>query len=62
VLTEINEILKQIEELRKSMIRIQEGKLLTDPEVIAASQLLDAVLNKYYEILIGKNGSKMAGD
>lgn len=48
---ELEEILKQIEELRRSMVRIKEGKTLLDQEVITASQMLDAVLNEYYKVL-----------
>ncbi|MDQ7092152.1 aspartyl-phosphate phosphatase Spo0E family protein [Desulfosporosinus sp. PR] len=50
-MSEIQEIIKQIEELRSSMVRIKEGKSLTDPEVVIASQMLDAVLNEYYKML-----------
>ena len=49
---ELEEIMKQIEELRQSMIKIKEGKTsFTDQEVITASQMLDAVLNEYYKVL-----------
>ncbi|AFQ46245.1 aspartyl-phosphate phosphatase Spo0E family protein [Desulfosporosinus meridiei] len=49
---ELEEIMKQIEELRLSMVRIKDGKTtLTDQEVITASQMLDAVLNEYYKVL-----------
>jgi Spo0E like sporulation regulatory protein. len=48
---EIEEIMKQIEELRLSLIRIKEGKTFTDQEVVTASQMLDAALNKYYIML-----------
>lgn len=48
---EVEEIMKQIEELRSRMIKIKEGKTLTDQEVITASQMLDAVLNEYYKLL-----------
>ena len=47
----INEIIKQIEELRLSLIKIKEGKSYTDTEVITASQRLDRVLNKYQELI-----------
>jgi len=49
--SEIEELIKQIEELRLSMIKIKEGKTYTDPKVVAASQELDTVLNKYQEML-----------
>ncbi len=48
---EIEELIKRIEELRLSMIKVKEGRTYTDPEVVAASQELDAVLDKYQEIL-----------
>ena len=47
----LKELIKEIEELRLSMIKIKEGKSYTDPEVIAASQTLDAVLDKYQEMI-----------
>lgn len=51
-MSELQELIKQIEELRSTMIKIKEGKSYTDPEVITASQMLDAVLDKYQEMLI----------
>lgn len=53
-MSEIKELIKEIEELRLNMIRIKEGKSYTDPEVVAASQELDDVLNKYQERLMKK--------
>lgn len=50
-MSELDELLKHIEELRLSMIKIKEGKSFTDPEVIAASQMLDGVLDRYHELL-----------
>jgi len=44
---DLDELIKEIEKLRLYMIQIKEGKSFTDPEVVAASQALDAVLNKY---------------
>ena len=51
-MSELQELIKQIEELRSTMIKLKEGKSYTDPEVITASQMLDAVLDKYQEMLI----------
>ena len=51
-MSELEELIKQIEELRQSMIKIKEGKSYTDPKVVAASQELDAVLNKYHVMLM----------
>lgn len=52
---ELKELIKQIEKLRLSMIKIKEGKSYSDPEVVAASQELDAVLDKYQEMLMKKS-------
>ena len=51
-MSELEELIKQIEELRLRMIKIKEGRSYTDPEVITASQELDAVLNKYHEMMM----------
>ena len=53
-MSELDELIKQIEELRLSMIKIKAGRTFTDPEVITASQILDAVLDRYQEMLIKK--------
>ncbi len=53
-MSEIKELIKQIEELRASLIKIQEGKKYSDPKVVAASQKLDAVLDKYQELVMKK--------
>lgn len=50
--SEIKELIKRIEELRLNMIRIKEGRSYMDPEVIIASQELDAVLDEYQEMLM----------
>ncbi|HEY8911195.1 MAG TPA: aspartyl-phosphate phosphatase Spo0E family protein [Desulfosporosinus sp.] len=51
-MSEAEELIKKIEELRLNMIEIKKGRDFTDQEVIAASQELDVVLNKYQEIKI----------
>ena len=51
-MSELEELLKQIEELRLSMFKIKEGRSFTDPEVIIASKMLDAVLDKYQDMLM----------
>ena len=51
-MSEIKELIKQIEELRSNMIKTTEGKSYTNPEVLAASQELDAVLNQYQEAIM----------
>lgn len=42
-------LLESIEALRKSMIELGMEKGLRDPEVIALSEELDALINKYYK-------------
>ena len=51
-MSELDELLKQIEELRSSMVKIKEGRSFTDPEVVTASQMLDAVLDRYQVMLM----------
>ena len=46
----IEELIKQIEELRANLIKIKEGRAYTDPEVVMASEKLDQVLNEYQEL------------
>ncbi|MDR3541530.1 MAG: aspartyl-phosphate phosphatase Spo0E family protein [Desulfosporosinus sp.] len=53
-MSEIEELIKEIEELRLNMIKVKEGKSYSDPEVIKASQKLDAVLNEYHARLMKK--------
>ena len=48
---DLDKILMQIEELRRESHIISEQKELTDPEVVIASQMLDAALNEYYRLL-----------
>jgi len=54
----INDLIQQIEELRSILIKVKEGRPYTDPEVVAASQALDEVLDKYQELLL-KNRDKL---
>ena len=56
-MSELQELIKKIEELRSSMVKIKEGKSFTDPEVITASQMLDAVLDRYQVMLMKIKGS-----
>jgi len=51
----INELIRQIEELRLELVRIKEGKAYTDPDVVTASQKLDEVLNKYQDFVKNNN-------
>ncbi|MFZ3129831.1 MAG: aspartyl-phosphate phosphatase Spo0E family protein [Desulfosporosinus sp.] len=55
-MSELEELIKQIEELRSNLIKIKEGKSFTDPEVLAASQELDVVLDKYQVMRMKKSG------
>ena len=49
---QIEELLKQVEELHLSMIQIKENKSLIDQEIITESQILDIILNNYQKVLI----------
>lgn len=51
-MSELEELISQIEELRLSMIKIKEGRSFTDPEVVTASKILDAVLDRYQVMLM----------
>ena len=51
-------ILNTIEILRQKLHSSGEGKVLTDPEVVAASQKLNEVLNEYYRLLKQKEQTK----
>ena len=53
-MSEIEELINRIEELRLKMIKTKEGRTYTDPEVVATSQELDDVLDKYHEMLMKK--------
>lgn len=53
MLSEI-EIRKKIKELRQILQEMVQDKELTDPEVIAASKMLDEALNEFYRMLKGK--------
>ena len=52
----IDELIKQIEELRLALIRAKVGRAYSDPVVVAASQKLDEVLNKYQEFTKSQQG------
>ena len=47
----IEGLIKRIEELRSDLVRVKVGRAYTDPEVIAASQKLDDVLDEYQEFV-----------
>jgi len=48
---EILELLKEMECKREQLKRIAEGKDLTDPSVVRASQMLDTILYDYYKLI-----------
>lgn len=54
-MSDIEELIKRIEELRLNMFKAKEGRSYTDPEVLAASNALDDVLDKYQEMLMKKS-------
>ena len=47
----MEDILKTIENLRDKLIKIAEDKQFTDPDVLAASHMLDAMLNEYQKLM-----------
>lgn len=47
----LDEVIEQIENLRLELVRIKVGRSYSDPEVVAASQKLDDVLDKYQELV-----------
>jgi len=58
-MSEIEDLLNDIEELRGNLLDLidQKDNNLQDPEIIAASQILNSALTKYNEIIVQK-GSK----
>ncbi|GGH16607.1 aspartyl-phosphate phosphatase Spo0E family protein [Paenibacillus segetis] len=48
---QLKQLLIQIEQLRQQLNDLHQNKNFTDPEVIIASQMLDAVLNEYYRLM-----------
>lgn len=51
IIDEIEEIKAIIEKLRDRLHGTVQGRCLTDPEVVKASQELNEMLNKYEKIL-----------
>jgi stage 0 sporulation regulatory protein len=46
------EILNQIEELRQTLQElVNQDQNLNDPKIVAASQMLDALLNEYQNLI-----------
>lgn len=48
---ELKRLINKIERLRLKMIQIKVGKYYSHPEVVAANQDLDVVLDKYQEMI-----------
>ena len=53
-MSDLEEVLKSIEELRSKLNKFSEGRNLSDPEVVSASQMLDALLNEYQKLMKDK--------
>ena len=53
-MSELKELIKQIEEQRARLIKIHDGKVYSDPEVVTTSQQLDAILDKYQALKMKK--------
>ena len=51
-MSDLEELIKQIVELRLSTNRVQEGKSYTDPEVVAACHELHSALDRYQGMLM----------
>jgi hypothetical protein len=53
---EIEEILREIEELRENLNKLAESKSekFTDPEIVSVSKELDVLLNTYYRLITNK--------
>ena len=51
-MSDLEEIIKQVRELRLSTNKVQEGKSYTDPEVVAACHELHTALDRYQGILM----------
>lgn len=56
-MNEIEELLQKIEELRRTLYALATEKKLNDPEVLTASQMLDALLNEYEKLIKRKKKS-----
>ncbi|WP_242865711.1 aspartyl-phosphate phosphatase Spo0E family protein [Desulfosporosinus sp. HMP52] len=52
LVSNLDEIVNRIEELRSRTIRIQEDKSYTNPEVVAACHELHSILDRYQGIIM----------
>ncbi|MDQ0086619.1 hypothetical protein J2T12_000013 [Paenibacillus anaericanus] len=55
---DLKQLLLQIEQLRQQLNNLNTNNNLTDPEIVVASQMLDAVLNEYYGLMKKKSKDK----
>lgn len=55
-MSELKELIKR--ELRSHMIKVKRVNLIRISEAVAASQELDAVLDKYQEIMMKKSNAQ----
>ncbi|MDF2636828.1 MAG: Sporulation stage 0, Spo0E-like regulatory phosphatase [Pelosinus sp.] len=53
-ISELIYLQEMIEKLRLELYSISQGKPLTDPEVVRASQMLDVLLVEYQKMLCDK--------
>ncbi len=51
---DIQELKNHIQQLRRELSELIENHRLTDPEVIGASQILDALMVEYEKLLMKK--------
>ncbi|SDZ28896.1 Spo0E like sporulation regulatory protein [Proteiniborus ethanoligenes] len=58
-MSELNNLLSDIEVLRENLIKLIEKKEgnLQDPDIIATSQILNAAITKYNEFILKKSKS-----
>ena len=56
-MSEIEEILNKVEELRAKLNKFAEDRNFTDPEIVSVSRKLDALLNTYHKLIMDKNES-----
>ena len=56
-MTELDDLMKDIEELKNSLNKLINNKSfnLQDPEVVAASKILNAAITKYTQLINEKN-------
>jgi len=60
-LSELKEIMIIIETLREKLNKMSENIALTDPEIVAASRMFDALLNEYQRIIKEKENRSNDG-